>query len=53
MLLQIARRILFSPEGRVWLFFDEYVHLPNFDVASDAFTTLKCGPTTARHERAS
>ncbi|CAM9213386.1 unnamed protein product [Ascophyllum nodosum] len=25
----------------LWLFFDQYVHLPNFDVASDAFVTLR------------
>lgn len=24
-----------------WLFFDIFVHLPNFDVASDAFNTLR------------
>ncbi len=24
-----------------WLFFDNFVHLPNFDVASDAFNTLR------------
>ena len=34
-----ARRILFSPH--IWAFFDTYVHLPNFDVASDSFTTLR------------
>lgn len=38
-LIQVARRILFSDQ--VWVLFDCYVHLPNFDVASDAFTTLK------------
>ncbi|CAM9456751.1 unnamed protein product [Chrysoparadoxa australica] len=25
----------------IWLFFDSFVHLPNFDVASDAFATLR------------
>jgi hypothetical protein len=25
----------------VWDFFDKYIHLPNFDVASDAFNTLR------------
>jgi Mo25-like len=25
----------------LWKFFDVYVHLPNFDVASDAFATLR------------
>ena len=34
-----ARRILFSPH--IWAFFDTYVHLPNFDVASDSFATLR------------
>jgi hypothetical protein len=37
--LQVARHILFSES--VWLFFDKYVHLPNFDVASDSFATLR------------
>ena len=36
---KVARRILFSPY--VWPFFDTYVHLPNFDVASDSFATLR------------
>ena len=27
--------------GQVWPFFDTYVHLRNFEVASDAFATLK------------
>lgn len=26
---------------KIWPFFDTYVHLPNFDVASDSFATLK------------
>lgn len=36
---KIARRLLFSEA--IWPFFDSYVHLPNFDVASDSFATLK------------
>eukprot|EP00611_Tribonema_gayanum_P003087 TRINITY_DN12413_c0_g1_i4.p1 TRINITY_DN12413_c0_g1~~TRINITY_DN12413_c0_g1_i4.p1 ORF type:complete len:329 (+),score=137.67 TRINITY_DN12413_c0_g1_i4:121-1107(+) len=28
-------------DDMLWLFFDSYVHLPNFDVASDAFATLR------------
>jgi calcium binding protein 39 len=36
---KVARRILFSPH--IWAFFDTYVHLPNFDVASDSFATLR------------
>ncbi len=36
---QVARRLLFS--DKIWPFFDTYVHLPNFDVASDSFATLK------------
>lgn len=36
---KVARRFLTS--GQVWPFFDTYVHLRNFEVASDAFATLK------------
>jgi calcium binding protein 39 len=25
----------------IWNFFDVYIHLPNFDVASDSFNTLR------------
>ncbi|OQS05710.1 calcium-binding protein [Thraustotheca clavata] len=35
----LARQILYSPD--LWKFFDTYVHLPNFDVGSDAFATFK------------
>jgi Mo25-like len=28
-------------DAALWKFFDFYVHLPNFDVASDAFATLR------------
>eukprot|EP00953_Heterococcus_sp_UTEX-ZZ885_P015498 8725-Heterococcus_DN1.PRE.5 len=28
-------------DAALWKFFDVYVHLPNFDVASDAFATLR------------
>jgi calcium binding protein 39 len=33
--------ILLTNTPELWLFFDVYVHLPNFDVASDAFSTLR------------
>ena len=36
---ELARRLLQSDQ--LWLFFDTFVHLPNFDVASDAFNTLR------------
>ncbi|CAM9805136.1 unnamed protein product [Phaeothamnion confervicola] len=35
----LARMVLY--DQLLWLFFDKYVHLPNFDVASDAFATLR------------
>lgn len=35
----IARYLLYSP--LFWQFFDNYLHLPNFDIASDAFNTFK------------
>ncbi|CBN80051.2 conserved unknown protein (Partial), partial [Ectocarpus siliculosus] len=35
----LARMTLY--DETLWLFFDQYVHLPNFDVASDAFVTLR------------
>ncbi|EQC37948.1 calcium binding protein 39 [Saprolegnia diclina VS20] len=35
----LAKQILHSPD--LWKFFDVYVHLPNFDVGSDAFATFK------------
>ncbi len=42
----IARKVLNDPS--LWLFFDDYVHMPNFDVASDAFVTL--GDLLTRHK---
>eukprot|EP00903_Cladosiphon_okamuranus_P021849 g20086.t1 len=36
---KLARMTLY--DETLWLFFDQYVHLPNFDVASDAFVTLR------------
>mmetsp|Transcript_9706 Transcript_9706/g.14630 ORF Transcript_9706/g.14630 Transcript_9706/m.14630 type:complete len:419 (+) Transcript_9706:219-1475(+) len=36
---QLTRMFLHSEQ--LWLFFDSFVHLPNFDVASDAFNTLR------------
>jgi calcium binding protein 39 len=44
----IARYILLSDS--VWAFFDTYVHLPNFEVASDAFNTLRDLLTTPKHK---
>ncbi|ETW05200.1 hypothetical protein H310_04191 [Aphanomyces invadans] len=35
----LARQVLYSDD--LWKFFDIYVHLPNFDVGSDAFATFK------------
>ncbi|CAK4712556.1 unnamed protein product [Aphanomyces euteiches] len=35
----LARQVLYSDD--LWKFFDNYVHLPNFDVSSDAFATFK------------
>lgn len=37
----LIRQILQPQDTFLWKFFDEYVHLPNFDVASDAFNTLR------------
>lgn len=34
----------------LWMFFDTYVHLPNFDVSSDAFNTLRDLLTTTRNK---
>ncbi len=42
----IAQKVL--NDQSLWLFFDDYVHLPNFDVASDAFVTL--GDLLTRHK---
>ena len=38
---ELTRQILLPEETFLWDFFDSYVHLPNFDVASDAFNTLR------------
>ncbi|KAF1324382.1 Calcium-binding protein, partial [Globisporangium splendens] len=35
----IAAKLLYSSD--LWKFFDSYVHLPNFEVGSDAFATFK------------
>jgi calcium binding protein 39 len=37
----LIRQILQPEDTFLWLFFDTFVHLPNFDVASDAFNTLR------------
>jgi calcium binding protein 39 len=44
----LARAILSS--YKIWMFFDTYVHLPNFDVASDAFNTLRDLLTTTKNK---
>lgn len=44
----LATRILNSEQ--LWLFFDSYVHLRNFEVASDSFNTLKDLLTTAKNK---
>lgn len=41
--MQVARNFLTS--GQVWPLIDTYVHLRNFEVASDAFASLKCVTT--------
>ena len=43
----LSRYILYS--DLLWEFFDIYVHLPNFEIASDAFGTLKDLLTTPKH----
>lgn len=35
----LAAKVLYSSD--LWKFFDVYVHLPNFEVGSDAFATFK------------
>jgi calcium binding protein 39 len=42
-------RVMLSTE-KIWCFFDSYVHLPNFDVASDAFNTLRDLITTVKNK---
>ena len=37
----LYQRLLTSPDVYVFPFLEEFVHLPNFDVASDSFTTLQ------------
>lgn len=37
----VAAVLLEQPEEYVWVFFEEYLHLPNFDMASDALATLR------------
>jgi calcium binding protein 39 len=44
----LARRILASEH--IWKFFDTYVHLPNFEIASDAFNSLRDLLTTVRNK---
>jgi calcium binding protein 39 len=45
---ELARTTLES--DMLWAFFDTYVHLPNFDAASDAFNTLRDLLTTTRNK---
>ena len=47
----LAREMLASE--KIWCFFDSYVHLPNFDVASDAFNTLRDLLTTMKNKSVS
>ncbi len=47
----LASYILFSDV--IWMFFDSFVHVPNFEVASDAFNTLKELLTTPKHKHVS
>ena len=44
----LARYVLFSEF--LWAFFDTYVHLPDFEVASDAFNTLRELLTLPKHK---
>lgn len=37
----IAEEPLVASSSLLWIFCDNYVHLPNFDIASDAFNTLR------------
>mmetsp|Transcript_33067 Transcript_33067/g.76202 ORF Transcript_33067/g.76202 Transcript_33067/m.76202 type:complete len:355 (-) Transcript_33067:290-1354(-) len=36
--LSLYKKILC--DARIWIFFDEIVHMPNFDIVSDAFETI-------------
>jgi calcium binding protein 39 len=47
----IAKEILYSEE--LWLFFDNFVHLRNFEIAADSFSTLKALLTTSRNQSVS
>lgn len=44
----LARAILQT--DKLWLFFDKFLHLPNFDVASDAFNSLRDLLTTTKNK---
>ena len=44
----LAKILLYSDS--LWKFFDTYVHLPNFDVASDAFSTLHDALVTEKNK---
>jgi calcium binding protein 39 len=44
----LASAILYSDD--IWAFFEVYVHLPNFEVASDAFNSLRDLLTTSRNK---
>ena len=44
----LAKILLYS--DCLWKFFDTYVHLPNFDVASDAFSTLHDALVTEKNK---
>jgi calcium binding protein 39 len=47
----LSRMVINSP--LLWRFFETYVHLPNFEVASDAFNTLREAVTTPKHKHVS
>lgn len=48
---ELTRQILQPDDTFLWLFFDSYVHLPNFDISSDAFNTLRDVLVSARNKQ--
>jgi calcium binding protein 39 len=48
---ELTRQILQPEDTFLWLFFDSFVHLPNFDVASDAFNTLRDVLVSSRNKQ--
>ena len=45
---ELANKLLYS--DYLWLFFDDYVHLRNFEIASDSFNTLRDLLTTPKNK---